>query len=295
MAKARSIKLFISYSRKDQALREELDNHLAGLKRSKLIDVWHDRAIKPGEDFKTEIDRNLNDADMILLLVSANFTSSEYCWGIELTRALERHEAGEARVIPVILKPVDLEVTPFAEIQALPKDALPVSKWEDRDEALADVAKGIRKVAQELAKKVAAPPAAQPAEPASPPAAKPPVPKTASPPKPKPAPVSKPPRQKPAPKAEPAKVVQAGEVKTNPADGMPYVWIPPGSFEMGASAGDKEAYDDAKPRHKVTISKGFWIGQTPVTVAAYKKFKKVTGQRGDDHPVVEVSWKDAKA
>jgi formylglycine-generating enzyme required for sulfatase activity len=108
-------------------------------------------------------------------------------------------------------------------------------------------------------------------------------------------PVVSPPAQAPTPPPKPAEPA-AGESKTNPADGQRCVWIPPGTFLMGCSPGDNECYDDAKPARTVTISKGFWMGQTEVTVGAYKRFKPApSGNGGDDQPVVNVTWSDAVA
>ena len=146
------IKVFVSYAHEDDDLRKQLDNHLSLLKRRNVIDLWHDRQISPGHDWKHEIDTQLNDAQIILLLVSANFLASEYCYGIELKRALEKHKAGKTRVIPIILRPVDWEGAPFSHLQALPTGARPVTDrgWHNRDEAFADVAQGIRRTIEEL-------------------------------------------------------------------------------------------------------------------------------------------------
>ena len=83
-------------------------------------------------------------------LVSAAFLASDYCYDIEMKRALEKHEKGEARVIPIIIRPIDWSGAPFSKLQALPKDAKPVSSWANRDEAWTDVAKGVRKAIGEL-------------------------------------------------------------------------------------------------------------------------------------------------
>jgi hypothetical protein len=93
-------------------------------------------------------------AKIILLLVSSDFIASDYCYDIEMKRALEKHRAGEARVIPIILHPCDWERATFAKLQTLPKDAKPVTKWSNRDEAWTDVARGIRKVVEELRKRL---------------------------------------------------------------------------------------------------------------------------------------------
>lgn len=119
--------------------------------RFQIIKAWHDREISAGTEWANAIDENLNAADVILLLVSANFLASDYCYDIELKRAMERHEAGEARVIPIILKPVDWSGATFGKLQALPKNAKPITQWSDRDEAFLNVAQGIRRVAAEIA------------------------------------------------------------------------------------------------------------------------------------------------
>lgn len=137
---------FYSYSPKDERLRNELENHLALLQRQGVIKGWYDRRIQAGDERQSEIDEHLNSARIILLLVSVDFIASDYCYGLEMERALERHERGEAIVIPIILRPVDWESSPFGKLQALPKDNRPVTKWSDRDEAFANIAQDIRKV-----------------------------------------------------------------------------------------------------------------------------------------------------
>jgi len=147
---SQSVEVFVSYSHKDETLRKKLEAHLRTLSGEGIISLWHDRNITPGKDWANEIDSNLNTAHIILLLVSANFFDSNYCYGIELRRALERHEAGVARVIPIIIKPVDWQNAPFAKLNALPKDGKAVTTWRNRDEAFVDVARGIREAAREL-------------------------------------------------------------------------------------------------------------------------------------------------
>ncbi len=145
-----AVEVFYSYSHKDEELRDQLENHLAMLKRDGVIEGWHDRRISAGREWEGQIDAYLNSADIILLLVSSDFLASDYCYDVEVKRAMERHEAGEARVIPVILRSCDWASAPFAKLQALPKDAKPVKKWGDPDDAFVDIAKGIRKAAGEL-------------------------------------------------------------------------------------------------------------------------------------------------
>jgi TIR domain-containing protein len=136
--------IFYSYSHKDEELRDELERHLSILKRSGVIRSWHDRKIDAGAEWAGQIHDNLNRANVILLLISADFLASDYCYDLEMKRALERHAAGEAIVIPIILRPVDWGSAPFARIQCLPTDARPVTSWTNRDEAFRNVAEGIR-------------------------------------------------------------------------------------------------------------------------------------------------------
>ena len=139
-----ALKLFYSYSHKDEVLRDQLETHLKILQRQKLIQSWHDRCIVAGTDWAKEIDDNLKRADIILLLISADFIASDYCYEIELKQAMERHEAGEARVIPIILRAADWKGTPFSDIQAFPTNAKPVTAWADRDAAWYNVETAIK-------------------------------------------------------------------------------------------------------------------------------------------------------
>ncbi len=146
----RSVSLFYSYSHKDEALRDELEEHLSLLKRNGIIHSWHDRKIGAGNEWQSSIDKNLETANIIVFLVSSSFLDSDYCYDKEMKKALEKHEKGDARVVPVIIRPVDWSGAPFSKLQALPKNAEAVTSWANRDEAWTDVAKGIRKVIEEL-------------------------------------------------------------------------------------------------------------------------------------------------
>lgn len=145
------INLFYSYAHEDEALRERLETHLKLLKRQGILQDWHDRDISAGSEWAQQISAHLESADLILLLISPDFIASDYCWDIELKRAMERHETGEARVIPIILRETDWTGAPFGKLQALPKDAKPVKSWPDQDAAFVDIARGIRKAAEEWA------------------------------------------------------------------------------------------------------------------------------------------------
>ena len=145
-----TIKLFFSYSHKDEALRDTLATHLKLLERQKVIDAWHDRKIGAGAEWKNAIDENLEDADIILLLVSADFLASDYCFDIEVQRAMQKHSEKSAVVIPVLLRPCDTNGAEFMKLQGLPKDFKPVVKWRYRDEAFTDIVKSIRAVAEDI-------------------------------------------------------------------------------------------------------------------------------------------------
>jgi len=144
------IKVFVSYSHKDEDLRDALEKHLSLLKNEGLISVWHDHKIGAGTDFAASIDANLTDAQIILLLVSSDFLASSYCWGVELKLAMRLHESRSAIVIPVILRACDWHSAPFGKLLAAPKDGKPIRSWDDVDEALYDVAVRIRTSARVL-------------------------------------------------------------------------------------------------------------------------------------------------
>jgi hypothetical protein len=145
-----SIKLFFSYSHKDEILRHELVNHLRILTREGVISSWDDRKVLPGDEWDHQIHAQLRGADIVLLLISVDFIASDYCNDVEVRIALQRHEEGDVCVIPIILRAVDWTRAPFSKLQALPTNGKPVTSYADRDEAFLDVAQGIRKVAETL-------------------------------------------------------------------------------------------------------------------------------------------------
>ena len=139
--------VFFSYSHADEDLRDQLEKQLAMLKRQGVIETWHDRRIGAGQELGQVIDDHINSDDIILLLVSPDFIASDYCYDIEMKRAMERHEAGEAIVIPVILRACDWHHAPFGRLLGTPKDGKPVTQWPDRDEAFLQVARSVRDAA----------------------------------------------------------------------------------------------------------------------------------------------------
>lgn len=144
---ATPIEVFFSYSHTDEKLLNKLRAHLANLEQQKIISGWHDRRIVAGNAWGGEIDEHLNSAKIILLLISSDFMQSKYCRDIEVTRAVQRHKAKEARVIPVILRDVDWDGAPFSHLQALPDNAKAVTLWRNRDQAFKNIAEGVKKVA----------------------------------------------------------------------------------------------------------------------------------------------------
>lgn len=142
------VRLFFSYSHKDEALRDELEKHLAILKRQGVISTWHDRRINAGADLDSQINSYLKSADIILLLVSSDFLSSDYCYDNEMQFAIEKHREGSSVVIPVILRPCDWHSAPFGKLMATPTDGKPVTKFASYDEAFLEITTSIKNVIQ---------------------------------------------------------------------------------------------------------------------------------------------------
>ena len=144
------LRAFISYSHKDEKFREQFETHLMVLQRQGMIESWDDRLVGAGRDWKCEISRYLDQAALIIILISPDFVASTYCYDIEMARAIERHEEGTALVIPVIVRDVDWSDTPFARLQVLPRGGKAVKQWSDRDSAWKNVIKGIKTAAVQM-------------------------------------------------------------------------------------------------------------------------------------------------
>lgn len=275
------IRLFYSYSHKDEDLRLKLQDHLAGLKWSGMIAEWHDRKIEAGKEWEKEIDHHLSSADIILLLVSASFIASDYCWSVEVKQALERHARGEARVIPVILRSCQWQITPFAKLQATPKDGRPVIRWPDRDAAFNDVASKIVAVVGELRRRANTAAGAAVAG------------------------------------VERKTMSQVGESLLTPSSTIadfavfrdidaPWcpemVALPAGTFLMGSPESEGGHWKREGPQHRVTIANRFAIGRYPVTFAEYDHFCTVTKRENPEderwgrgrRPVINISWCDTQ-
>ena len=147
------LEIFFSYAHEDEDLMNDVRRQLVIYERNGRILKWHDRKIPPGADWRHQIDSRLENAEIVLLFLSPHFIESRYCYEIEAKAALRRQAGGAAQVVPVILRPCSWEETPFGMLQALPRDAKPVSRWEDRDEACLDVARGVMTLVDELVAK----------------------------------------------------------------------------------------------------------------------------------------------
>src|SRR5258708_8319598 len=144
------VELFCSYANADEPLYLELEKHLSLLHREGVISCWHKRQIIAGTDWTKALGEHLNTASVILLLVSGDFVASDYCYGTEMQRAMERYEAGDAHVIPILLRPVDWQNAPFGKLHTLPSSGKPITQWRNRDAAFADVAQGIRMALEDI-------------------------------------------------------------------------------------------------------------------------------------------------
>jgi len=257
----RKVRLFISYARADRFWKELLVQHLAVLVRAGTIEIWHDSDITPGTEWDPAIRQNIEDADLILFLVSPEFIASEYSWSVEVKRAMERHESRSAYVLPVIVRAVHWHAAPFAKLQALPRDGNPIANWTDPAGALADITRNIEAMANDML-------------------------------------LGRMPRTGTPGEAIP----KVGDVHDDPISGMRFVWIPPGTFDMGWNPRRREGFVDgllsatdkaiATPIHRVTITRGFWIGKYPVTQQVWKSMTGANGSHfeGSDRPVESVSW-----
>jgi hypothetical protein len=146
---------FYSYAHEDEALRDTLAKFLKPLVHQNKLQEWHDRRIEAGGNWEREISHELDSANLIFFLVSADFLASDYCLDVEMGRAMARAREGTARVIPVLLKPCLWQESPLSELQIIPRDAQPITLFPNPDAAFAAVAEEVNRVVSK------APPAAQ--------------------------------------------------------------------------------------------------------------------------------------
>ncbi len=151
---AKTIEIFISYVRKDEKLLDMLLNALEGplkpLKQQGLVSLWHERDIQPGAIASLEVQKHLRAAHVILLLISADFIAMDFCYSEEMMQLTRRHQAGEVCLIPILLRETYWQEAPFGGFQPLPDNGEAVNSWENKDRAFLNVAKGVKKVIDEL-------------------------------------------------------------------------------------------------------------------------------------------------
>lgn len=140
---SRPVEIFFSYAHEDEALMDTVRLQLVVRERIGEIVKWHDRMIPGGDEWRQRIDERIRTAHVILLFMSPHFLASRYCYEIEGQIALDRHRLRTARVIPVILRACDWTLTPFGELQGLPRDGVPLNQWDDRDQASLEIARSI--------------------------------------------------------------------------------------------------------------------------------------------------------
>lgn len=145
--------VFYSYAHKDERHLNRLQMHLKALVADRLIASWHDRNIPPGDEWDRQIHDRIHSADIILLLVSVAFLASDYIREKEMKAAMDRHEAKQAVVIPVILEKCLWKRTFLKKLEALPKDAKPVRDWKPHDDGWYDVAESIEGLVEKINKK----------------------------------------------------------------------------------------------------------------------------------------------
>ena len=154
MEQVKPVKVFYNYAREDENEQQTLEKHLTILRRSGQATTWSDAQIQGGTNWQKEVEKHLNTAQIILLLISPDFLASEQCFRTT-KRAIERYQAGEAQVIPILLRPTFLEGTPISELKPLPTNGVPLEYWSDRDQAFTNIARGIRQAIKELTPPVA--------------------------------------------------------------------------------------------------------------------------------------------
>jgi hypothetical protein len=140
----KKVLIFIAYSHADKKYLEGLTRHLSVLEREGLVRVWYDGCITAGENWDASIRRSLQEADVVLLLISAEFIASQYCYSVEMQAAIDRHKRREALVVPIIIRDSGWQELPIGELQALPEGSLPVARWRDREAAYLSIIRGIR-------------------------------------------------------------------------------------------------------------------------------------------------------
>ncbi len=141
--------ILLCYAPEDKGMAGKLKKHLSVLEKTQFINIWDYGDIRPGAEWEQEMKNHLNKSQMILLLISADFLASHYCYNVQMQRAIERHEHKEARVIPILLRSVYWQEPPLDKLQALPDEKKPISRWAPQDDGFTNVVGGIAKVVKQ--------------------------------------------------------------------------------------------------------------------------------------------------
>ena len=141
--------LYITYSQRDEALKQEFEDYLVNLQQAQYIAGWIERQVQPGADWSQEIDPRLDTVQVFIVLLSPSLLASGYCSGAEFRAVFEKHTKGEARVIPILLRSVDLTGHSLDMLQRLPGEGRSVVSWPERSEAWWDIYRAMRRVARE--------------------------------------------------------------------------------------------------------------------------------------------------
>lgn len=142
----RQTKFFVSYSSKDEEYKNELKKHFKGVIDNGLMDYWDGKVILPGEHWNEEIKKKLEEAEVILLLISVDFMNSDYINDVELKRALEREAQGLVKIIPILVRTCDFESSPLNNRHSLPEGKLPIEEWVNKEKAYVNIVDGIKKI-----------------------------------------------------------------------------------------------------------------------------------------------------
>ncbi len=142
------LKVFISYSHKDKQMKEKLMAHMNSLIRQKYISLWFDNMILPGKEIDKEVLIALESSQIVLLLLSCDYLASDYCYQIEMEKALILCKEEKLEVVPILLRPVDLIGTPIDHLMTLPEDRKAVTLFKNEDKAYKNIAEGIRRVVE---------------------------------------------------------------------------------------------------------------------------------------------------
>src|SRR5689334_12613081 len=135
----RPVSIFYSYSSEDAIFQQKLDEHLSDLRRSRLITTWSDQQMRPGTEWQHEIEAQLKSADIILLLVSSRYLNSNYCYDVEMKKALEQYYERGAHVLAILLSPTRWETTPLQQLPVLPVGRKPITEWQNQDTAFLNI------------------------------------------------------------------------------------------------------------------------------------------------------------